>query len=164
MSNMTHDLLVHGTAPAKAGDKVEVERYLDWLLRLNPSEREKIEAFHWLADLSDDPVIKRNYIDDVLARNPGDARARKKLAILNGELHPDDIIDPGQLEIDRKTEPAHSDPRRFTYLNGGAKFKIPRNLLSGSCLSRVHRIKLVIFLTASGHPPILPNPIKSLQH
>ena len=164
MSNMTHDLLVHGTAPAKAGDKVEAERYLDWLLRRNLSVGEKIEAHHRLAEPSDDSVVEPNFIGDFLVKNPGDARTRKKLAILNGELHPDDIIDPGQLEIDRKTEPAHSDPRRFTYLNCGEKFKIPRNLLSGSCLSRVHRIKLVIFLTASGHPPILPNPIKSLHH
>lgn len=144
MSNMTHDLLVHGTAAAKAGDKVEAERYLKWLLRLSPSEREKIEAFHWLADLSDDPVVKRNYIDDILARNPGDARARRKLAILNGELHPDDIIDPDRLVIDRKTEPVRSDPKRFTCPNCGARMVfapdgeklICENCGSNSMLSR----------------------------
>lgn len=121
MSNMVRDLLVHGSAAAKAGEKLEAERYLQWLLRLNPPDRERIEAYHWLADLADDPAEKKNYLDEILARNPGDARARRKMAVLNGELHPDDIVDPDRLEIDRKTEPIQSNPQRFICPNCGAR-------------------------------------------
>lgn len=121
MSSMVRDLLLHGTIAAKAGDKLEAERYFKWLLRLNPSDPEKIEVYHWLADLSEDPAEKKNYIDEILARNPGDARARRKLAVLNGELDPAEIIDPDRLGSEHKTEPVPSDPQRFVCPTCGAR-------------------------------------------
>lgn len=118
---MVHDLMVHANAAAKAGDKKEAERYYNWLLRLSPTDQELIQAYHGLADLTDNPAEKRNYIDEILARDPGDARARRKLAIINGELNPADIIDPDRLELDRKTEPVKSGPLRMTCPNCGAR-------------------------------------------
>jgi len=113
MSNITHDLLVHGTAAAKAGDTLEAERYFKWLLRLNPTMREMIEAYNWLAELAKDPQVKRNYLDEILARNPGDNRARRKLAILNGEINPEEIIDPDRIISDKFVQPVEGDIERF---------------------------------------------------
>lgn len=113
MSNITHDLLVHGTAAAKAGDTLEAERYFKWLLRLNPTLREMVEAYHWLADLTRDQQVKRNYLDEILARNPGDTRARRKLAILNGEINPGEIIDPDRINPQESLQPVEGDVERF---------------------------------------------------
>lgn len=113
--------MVHATAAAKAGDKKEAERYFKWILRLEPSDEEIIEAYHWLTELTDDPGEKRNFIDEILIRDPSDARARKILAILKGELKAEDIIDPDRLTIDRKTEPVKANIQRFTCPNCGAR-------------------------------------------
>jgi len=121
MSNITHDLLVHGTAAAKAGDTLEAERYFKWLLRLNPTMREMIEAYIWLAELAKDPQVKRNYLDEILARNPGDNRARRKLAILNGEINPEEIIDPDRIISDKFVQPVEGDIERFLCPDCGAR-------------------------------------------
>lgn len=118
---MVHDLMVHATAAAKAGDKKEAERYLKWVLRLDPTDEQIIEAYHWLVELTDDKAEKRNYVDEILIRNPSDTKARRILAVLTGELKEEDIIDPDRLKIDRKTEPVKASPQRFTCPNCGAR-------------------------------------------
>ncbi len=121
MSTMVHDLMVHATAAAKVGDKKEAERYLKWILRLEPGEEEIIEAYHWLIELTDNPAEKQEYVDEILVRDPSDARARRWLAILKGELKEGDIIDPDRFKLDRKTEPVKASPQRTDCPNCGAR-------------------------------------------
>lgn len=121
MSTMVHDLMVHATAAAKAGDKKEAERYFKWILRLEPAEEEIIDAYHWLIELTDNPAEKQEYVDEILIRDPSDGRARRWLAILRGELKEGDIVDPDRLNLDRKTEPVKASPQRFTCPNCGAR-------------------------------------------
>ena len=97
MSDGARDLLIRGLAAMRAGDHLEARRYLEWLLRLDPDEQQRIEAWLALAEMSTDPVEKRNYLEDVLARDTGEARARRALAILDGKLKVEDIVDPDQV-------------------------------------------------------------------
>jgi transcription elongation factor Elf1 len=88
---------------------------------LNPSEHERAEACHWLVDLTNDPLVKRTYLEEILSRNLGDARARRKLAILNGELAPDEVIQPDELQISPRPASVRTDPTRFDCPNCGAR-------------------------------------------
>lgn len=167
MSNMVHDLLVHATAAAKAGDKKEAERYLKWILRLDPTDGQIIEAYHWLIELTDSKTEKRDYVDEILIRDPADARARRILAILKGDLRPEDIIDPDRLKIDRKTEPISASPQRYTCPNCGARMVYSPDgvtLMCENCgtkqeLSPLHPTKIkplgssftIAMATAKGH-------------
>ena len=61
-----------------------------------------VDAYLWLAKLTDDPTQKRHYLDDVLARDPGHIEALRLLMVLNGEMTPE--------EAERSIQAA--DPRR----------------------------------------------------
>lgn len=118
---MTHDLLVHGIAAAKSGDKTEAKRYFTWLLGLEPTYEEQTEAWHWLAELSEDPNEQRGYLDELLARNPGDARARLKMAALTGALNPVEIIDANKIQPQKPAAPIRSPAQRFSCAACGAR-------------------------------------------
>jgi len=99
MSEGIRDLLVRGVAAAKAGDKKEARFYLEWVLRLEPTEEQRVKALFWLSQISDDPARKRHYLEDVLALDPIHPEARRALAVLDGRLQPDEIIDPNRLNV-----------------------------------------------------------------
>jgi len=76
------------------------------MLSLDPPAEERQEALYWLSEVSDNPREQRELLESILAYNLGDARARRKLAILDGKLRPEDLVDP-----DRPVQPAAEDPR-----------------------------------------------------
>jgi predicted RNA-binding Zn-ribbon protein involved in translation (DUF1610 family) len=93
----TYDLFIRGRAAAKSGEKAEARRYLERVLNLFPPEEERMEALYWLSEVSEDPNEQRGYLEEILANNLGDARARRKLAILDGKLKQDEIVDPDRM-------------------------------------------------------------------
>lgn len=121
MSDSSRDLLVRGIAAAAAGDKKEAAYYLDWVLRSDATHREKIEAWLWLAEISDDPAQQRDYLENVLAYDMSNAAARRKLAILDGKLHLDDIVDVSRLEAPDAGEPKPVRVQRFVCSQCGAR-------------------------------------------
>jgi Zn finger protein HypA/HybF involved in hydrogenase expression len=114
MSDLSHSLLVEGIACAKAGDKKQARDYLEWMLRLDPTLEDRMDAWYWLSQVSDDPKIQRGYAEDILAHNPTDPRARRQLAILDGKLKPDKIIDPDHLEVSAPHLDQGVDASRYT--------------------------------------------------
>ena len=97
MSESARDLLVRGVAAAKAGEAKEARFFLEWVLRSEPTDDQRIEACLWLSDLSDDVAEQRSWLEDVLARQPSDPRAQRKLAMLNGGLRSDELVDADAL-------------------------------------------------------------------
>ena len=116
-----HSQLVHGIAAAKAGDKAEARRYLErLLLDYAATHAEKAQAHIWLTELTDDPTEKPAHLEQALACDPNNAVARRGLAVLEGRLKPEDIIDPDQKpakeQITNASEtetPQPVDARRF---------------------------------------------------
>ncbi|MBN1220945.1 MAG: hypothetical protein JXM69_18630 [Anaerolineae bacterium] len=96
MSASAQDLLVRGIAAAKAKEVKEARFYLDWVLTTDANLSQRLKAWWWLSEISEDPIEKRELLENVLAHEPGNADARRSLAILDGRLDPADIIDPSR--------------------------------------------------------------------
>jgi DNA-directed RNA polymerase subunit RPC12/RpoP len=139
MAGFTHEMLVRGMAAAKTGDISEARFYLERLVNRDDSSiDDKCDAWYWLSEISKDPKEQRRYLEDILANNLGDARARRKLAILNGELNPGKIIDPDKI---KQTSAPGNHPvtgQRFTCPHCGGRMTFTpdgQSLICESCES-----------------------------
>ena len=91
------DLLRTGIIEAKAGHKESARRYLDRAVYMSRDHDVMAEAWYWLAQVMDDAGEKRKAVENCLAHDLQHARARKMLAILDGKLKEDEIVNPDQL-------------------------------------------------------------------
>ena len=115
MSDGAQDLLVRGIAAAKAGDRAEARHYLEWALRQQPTGEQELEAKLWLSEACEAPQEARRWLEDVLAGDPTNPRARRKLALLDGRLRREDLIDPDQpLPLSGEALTPVVDPDRFS--------------------------------------------------
>jgi uncharacterized CHY-type Zn-finger protein len=139
MSDSTRDLLVRGIAAAKAGDKKEAFFYLEWALRLEPPLHQKIDAWYWLSEVSTDIHVQREFLEKIVINDASDGRARRKLAILDGKLDPDEIIDPNLISQASHPDPRESSIERFTCSQCGGRMTYTadgQSLLCEYCESR----------------------------
>jgi hypothetical protein len=90
-------LLKSGIIDAKAGDRASARRYLDRAVYISNDHDVQAEAWFWMSEILDDPVEKRKALENCLANDLQHARARRSLAILDGRLKADEIVDPDQL-------------------------------------------------------------------
>ncbi len=91
------ELLRNGIIEAKAGNKSSAQRYLDRALYLSNDHDVLAEAWFWMSQATDDVVEKRKALENCLIQDIHHARARRALAILNGQLRPEEVVDPNQL-------------------------------------------------------------------
>ncbi|MBE0684559.1 MAG: hypothetical protein IH585_01025 [Anaerolineaceae bacterium] len=109
----SRDLLVHGIASAKVGEKQLAYRYLERYLYQNPPVKEQIDAMYYLSMVSPSETEQRDWIEKILAMDPTEGRARRQLAILNGELQPEKIVDPDHLPGQISQQVTANDLERF---------------------------------------------------
>lgn len=93
-SSLAHDYLVNGIASAKAKEIGEARRLLERALTLDLDEQERIEALYWLSEVARDQAEQRDLLESILALDMSDGRARRKLALLDGQVKSNDFIDP----------------------------------------------------------------------
>ncbi len=126
MSNDASDLLIYGVAAAKANDREEARFYLEWALRTDADIDQESEAWYWLSHITDDPAEKRNCLENVLAAYPKHPEARRDLAILEGRLKQEDIVDPFRPVAPITPSPTlqADDVRRFSCPNCGGKMMV----------------------------------------
>ena len=71
---------MRGIAAAKSNqpqDKDEARYFLNWVLRSSDAPLDdQAEAWLWLSQVEDDPVKKRDCLENVLAIDPGNPLAR----------------------------------------------------------------------------------------
>lgn len=136
MSDSVRDLLVRGIAAAKGNSKQEAKFYLEWVTRtFNASRDQLTQAYRWLAEISDDPKDKRAHLEHALAYNPSDPDARRALAMMNGELKSEDIIDSSKLAPPAASDsPMPAQARRFVCAQCGGKMNFSPNGNSLACL------------------------------
>ena len=114
------DLLRTGMIEARAGHKDAARRYLDRAINSLHDNDDLAEAWFWMAQVVEDQKEKREAIENCLANNIQHARARRMLAILDGRLKEDEIINPDQLpSAPERTRETNAD--RFMCPTCGAR-------------------------------------------
>jgi DNA-directed RNA polymerase subunit RPC12/RpoP len=93
------DLLIKGIVAAKAGDRDEAFFYLEWVLRKRATDKEQAQAWLWLSQVYDEPAHRRECLSYALARDPANVIVRRELAILDGRLKAEEIVDPDQIVV-----------------------------------------------------------------
>lgn len=98
-SDYGKELLRSGIIDAKTGNKESARRYLDRAVYISNDHDVLAEAWFWMSEVVDDKVEKRKALENCLAHDLRHARARRSLAILDGKLKADEIINPDKLPL-----------------------------------------------------------------
>jgi hypothetical protein len=96
-SDYGKELLRSGIIEAKSGNRDAARRYLDRAVYMSNDHDVLSEAWFWMSEVIDDKVEKRKALENCLAHDLRHARARRALAILDGKLKAEDVIDPDKL-------------------------------------------------------------------
>lgn len=112
IEDYSQDLLREGIIEAKAGNKDSARRILDRAVYVSSDHDMMAEAWFWISQVEDDPVEKRKALENCLSNDLQHVRARRALAILDGKLKPDEIVDPDHLPP-APEELRQADAQRF---------------------------------------------------
>ena len=93
------ELLRSGIIDAKSGNRESARRYLDRAVYISNDHDVLAEAWFWMSEVLDDKVEQRKALENCLAHDLQHARARRSLAVLDGRLKADEIIDPDKLPL-----------------------------------------------------------------
>jgi len=93
------ELLRSGIIEAKAGHKEAARRYLDRAVYSSNDHDVMAEAWFWMSQVIDEVVEQRKALENCLAHDLRHARARRALAVLDGKLKADEIINPDQFPL-----------------------------------------------------------------
>jgi len=113
-------LLRSGIIEAKAGEKSVAARYLNRAVTTSSDHDVLAEAWYWLSIVSDDVTDKRAMLENCLSHNMRHTRARRALALIDGKLKEDEIIDPDRLP-DLPADLTRADADRFMCPKCGAR-------------------------------------------
>ncbi len=133
VSPHSRDLLVRGMASAKVGEKELAYRYLERYLYQDPPEKERIDAMYYLSLVSPTEKEQREWLDKILSDDPVEGRARRRMAVLNGELDTAKIVDPDRLPASEEQEIKAENLDRFTCPQCGARMAYAADGLSLIC-------------------------------
>jgi predicted RNA-binding Zn-ribbon protein involved in translation (DUF1610 family) len=160
----SRDLLVHGIASAKVGEKQLAYRYLERYLYQDPPVKEQIDAMYYLSLVSPTEAEQKDWIEKILAMDPTEGRARRQMAILNGELEEEKIIDPDRLPRQSANQISVGKLERFICPQCGGRMTFAPDglsLLCENCESKSLRKKsnksieeenfLIALATGQGH-------------
>ncbi|PWH15493.1 MAG: hypothetical protein DDG60_05845 [Anaerolineae bacterium] len=97
MTDYDNQLLRQAIIHAKAGEYEAARRYLARALDLADDRETRVWANYWMSKVVNDPQEKREYLEETLAYEPTHPEARRELAILDGKLKPEDLVNPDAL-------------------------------------------------------------------
>lgn len=120
----------------KEGDIRTACRNLEHAIDLTNDPTLLANAWFWLSETSHDPAKKRKFLENTLAHEIHHAQARRSLAILDGKLSPDEIVDPENLPKDPDQSPQETGTERFACPTCGGKMTYTpdgNNLICESC-------------------------------
>ena len=114
-SEYDNDLLREGILHYRVKEFNTARNFIERALENADDQETRAQANYYLSLLSDDLIQKRKYLEETLAIDMTHAEARRALAVLDGKLKANDIIDPdgnpdpvigsGTVQADRFTCP-----------------------------------------------------------
>src|SRR5690349_16274098 len=96
-NHYSKELLRSGIVEAKSGNHESARRYLDRAIYMSREYDEVAEAWFWMGEVLTDPAERRKAYENCLAHDLRHTRAKRSLALLDGRLKADELIDPNQL-------------------------------------------------------------------
>ncbi len=138
MSEYDNDLLAEGILRFKAKEFAAARDYLERALQTADDGHTRARANFYLSQLAEDPREKRRYLEETLAVEMTHAEARRALAILDGRLQADEIIDPNAIPPTQEGTVAVPSERFTCPKCGGRMVYSPdgQSLLCESCRGR----------------------------
>lgn len=97
--------LAQGIAAAKSGDRDEAFYYLEWILHADSSDAQRAEAWLWLSQVYEDDADRRVCLEQALAHEPRNPLARRGLALLDGRINPQEIVNPDTVKSETPAPP-----------------------------------------------------------
>lgn len=119
-SDYSKDLLRTGIIEVKAKHFDSARRYLDRAIYMARSHDVISEAWFWMSEALQDKNEKRKALENCLSHNLHHSPAKRALAILDGKLNADDVIDPNRLP-DAPQGLRDADAQRFMCPKCGAR-------------------------------------------
>jgi tetratricopeptide (TPR) repeat protein len=98
-SEYDNDLLREGILHYKVKEFNTARNYIERALENADDQETRAQANYYLSLLSEDPIQKRKYLEETLAIDMTHAEARRALAVLDGKLKANDIIDPDGMPV-----------------------------------------------------------------
>ena len=86
-------LLFSAVTAVKSGEKNLARKYLERVFMTGRNHDLLADAWFYLSEISDDPVEKRKALEETLSYQMMHGRARRSLAILDGKIKADEIVD-----------------------------------------------------------------------
>ena len=96
-SDYGKELLRSGIIEAKTGHREAARRYLDRAAYISNDHDVLAETWFWMSQVLDNATEKRKALENCLANDLHHARARRALAVLDGKLKADEIVDPDKI-------------------------------------------------------------------
>jgi predicted RNA-binding Zn-ribbon protein involved in translation (DUF1610 family) len=163
MTEFDNDLLRYALIHLKAGEVGPARNYLERALMAADDWDTKVRANFAMSQLAETPEEARHYLEQTLAFDPAHAEARKQLAILDGKLKADDIVDPDALpaqstvtrsvQADRFTCPKCGG--RMTYAPDGrsltCEYCSRSNTLEAALADQAEQDFILAMATGKGH-------------
>lgn len=84
------------------------------ILSPDASGETRAEAWFWLSEVYADVADKRECLEQVLVLDPTNGVARRKMAIVDGRLRQEEIVDPNQIQQAVPAEPQAAQAAQFT--------------------------------------------------
>jgi hypothetical protein len=119
-SDFDNSLVREAVIHLKAKEYDAARRYLERALEVADDLDTQLQVNFYLSQITSDPVQKRKYLDVVLAIDPNLAPARRALAILDGKLKREEIVDADQLPA-QSTETQNVKADRFACPKCGSR-------------------------------------------
>lgn len=163
MEDYSRELLRTGIIEAKSGNHDVARRYLDRAIYMSGSHDVLAEAWFWMGEITSESAEKRKAMENCLSHDLRHSRARRALAILDGKLKADEVINPDKLPIVPNGS-RQADADRFMCPKCGGRMSFApdgqglvceyctRNQILGAGLKEaVEKDFIVAMATARGH-------------
>ncbi len=124
------ELLRDGISAARTGQKYVAHRLLNRAILMNPRDA---RPYLWLSATTDDQDEQRSYLEKAVVIDPNNVAARRGLAVLNGKINRDRLLEEGEQVAPRQpSEPEDVEAQAFLCPQCGGRmaFQIQRSKLT----------------------------------
>ena len=138
MSTAAEVMLEHAKAAAADGDGDLARSYAEAALASDPDDQQQVEAWLCLARVCPDAMDKQKYLEYALGLEPWNPEVHRGLALLRGDLKPDEVIDPGRAQPQAAQE-SRAEAKRYVCHQCGGRMTfdpVDRVVVCAYCGSR----------------------------